>query len=180
MMHRILPGWIVAAVLGLASAMAAAETYLLVPGVSGDSVAKGHEGWIRISRIDWEVEAETSWTKGGGASVGKPNPGKINFKLANGPWSSAFLRSITTGTTLDKGGSIFLDHVATDGRLLVRMKLDGLFATKYQLATASQELPQDQLEGVFKAVHLEIYYAGTDAKLAPTGLDWDIPAGVVK
>lgn len=180
MMHRILPGGIVAIVLGLASAMAAAETYMLVPGVTGDSVAKGHEGWIRISRIDWAVEAATSWTSGGGASVGKPNPGRIAVKLATGPWSTAFLRAITTGTTLDKAGApIFMDHVAADGRLLVRMKLEGLFAVKYALASASAELPQDQLEGVFKTVRLEFYYGGSDAKLAPTALDWDIPAGKV-
>ncbi len=180
MMHRMLPGWLVAAVLGLTSAMAAAETYLLVPGVTGDSVAKGHEGWLRIAFLEWEVEADTSWTKGGGAAVGKPNPGKITLKLLTGPWSSAFLRAITTGTTLDKTGSVFLDHVASDGRLLVRLKMEGLFATKYRLASASQELPQDQLEGVFKTVRVEFYYVGSDTKLAPASLDWDIPAGAVK
>jgi type VI protein secretion system component Hcp len=116
MLHRILPGWIIAAVLGLASALAAAETYLLVPGVAGDSVAKSRESWIRISALAWEVEAESSWTSGSGAAVGKPKPGKITLKLATGPWSTAFLRAITTGTTLDKpGGPIFLDHLAADG-----------------------------------------------------------------
>ena len=38
------------------------------------------EGWIEIQGWDWEIEAESSWTKGGGASVGKPNPGKMNFE----------------------------------------------------------------------------------------------------
>jgi type VI secretion system secreted protein Hcp len=177
MTHRIVPGWIAAAVLGLASTLATAETYLLVPGVTGDSVAKGNEGWIRVAALTWEVEAESSWTKGGGASVGKPNPGKISLKLASGPWSTAFLRAITTGTTLDKpGGLIFLDHRAADGRLLVRLKMDGLYVTQYMIASASQELPQDQLKGVFKTVRLEYYYGASDPKVAPTALDWDIPA----
>jgi type VI secretion system secreted protein Hcp len=38
------------------------------------------ENWIEIQSWDWDVEAETSWTKGGGCSVGKPNPGKLNFE----------------------------------------------------------------------------------------------------
>src|SRR5512132_1025226 len=36
--------------------------------------------WIEIQAWDWEVEAETSWTKGGGAAVGKPSPGKMNWE----------------------------------------------------------------------------------------------------
>lgn len=175
MIHRMLACSTAVIVLGLASAIASAETYLLVPNVQGDSVAKGHEKWLTIAAIAWEVEADSSWTKGGGASVGKPNPGKIVLKLATGPWSSAFLRAITTGVTVDKPGApIFLDHVTTDGRLLVRARLDGFFATKYKIATASQEFPQDQLEAVFRNVRLEFYCGASDCKVAPTALEWDI------
>ncbi len=46
----------------------------------GESIQKGKEKWIEIQGWDWEIEAESSWTKGGGASVGKPNPGKLNFE----------------------------------------------------------------------------------------------------
>ena len=48
----------------------------------GESLQKGKEKWIEIQGWDWEIEAETSWTKGGGASVGKPNPGKMNYASA--------------------------------------------------------------------------------------------------
>ena len=44
----------------------------------GESIQKGKEKWIEIQGWDWEVEAESSWTKGGGASVGTPNPGKLS------------------------------------------------------------------------------------------------------
>lgn len=46
----------------------------------GESIQKGKEKWVEIQGWDWEVEADTSWTKGGGASVGKPNPGKLNAR----------------------------------------------------------------------------------------------------
>ena len=46
----------------------------------GESIQKGKEKWIEINSWNWEVQAESSWTKGGGASVGKPNPGKISFE----------------------------------------------------------------------------------------------------
>ena len=83
------------------SAVAAADTFLLVPGAPGDVTEKAHSGWIRVATVDWEVEAESSWTKGGGASVGKPNPGKLRLTLPSGPWSTAFFRAIGTGKTLD-------------------------------------------------------------------------------
>lgn len=40
----------------------------------GESIRRGKEKWMEIRGRDWEVAAETSWTRGGGASVGKPNP----------------------------------------------------------------------------------------------------------
>ena len=40
----------------------------------------GKEKWIELQSWEWEVEAESSWTKGGGASVGKPNPGKLTWE----------------------------------------------------------------------------------------------------
>ncbi len=46
----------------------------------GESIQKGKEKWVGIQGWDWEVQAETSWTKGGGASVGKPNPGELRFE----------------------------------------------------------------------------------------------------
>ncbi len=46
----------------------------------GESIQKGKEKWIEIQGWDWEVEAETSWTRGGGASVGKPVPGAISWQ----------------------------------------------------------------------------------------------------
>ena len=36
----------------------------------GESRQKGFEKWIELQGWDWEIEAESSWTKGGGASVG--------------------------------------------------------------------------------------------------------------
>ena len=45
----------------------------------GESIQKGKERWVELQAWDWEVEAETSWVKGGGASVGKPSPGKLRI-----------------------------------------------------------------------------------------------------
>ena len=180
MVQRILAGAIIAAALGLTSSVATAETFMLVPGIAGDSTAKNHENWIQIARIDWEVDADTSWTRSAGAAVGKPSAGKIGLKIPSGPWSNAFVRAITTGTNLDKGGSIVVDHATGDGRLLLRIRLEGFFVTKYRIGTASAEPPQDVLEGAFRTLRMEAYAVGTDNKLAPTAIEWDVVTGIVK
>jgi type VI secretion system secreted protein Hcp len=166
--------------IALTSSLAEADTFMLVPGVQGDAVAKGREGWIRIARLEWAVDAASSWTQGAGASVGKPNPGKLVFKLASGPWSNAFLRAIGTGTTVDRGGPIIVDHATGDGRVVMRWTLEGVFATRYGIATNAMEAPQDQLEVVFKSIRVEMNYIGPEVKIAPSGLGWDISRNTVQ
>lgn len=47
------------------------------PDVSGESRVQGYENWIELDAVAWAVTAQSSWTKGGGASVGKPQPGHL-------------------------------------------------------------------------------------------------------
>jgi type VI secretion system secreted protein Hcp len=182
MKYRMLSTLILAVGFGVATSLAQADTFMLVPGVQGDSFGKGRDGWIRVSRLEWGVDAETSWTKGGGASVGKPNPGKLVLKLANGPWANAFLRAIGRGTTLDGGvaAPILIDHAAGDGRVAIRFRLEGVFVTRYGMTTNAQEAPIDQLDLVFKSIRMENNHLGTEGKVPPSSFDWDIPAGMVK
>ena len=68
----------------------------------GESRLAGYDGWIELQAWDWEVEAETSWTKGGGASVGKPNPGKMNWEHYYDRSSPVILKYICSGAMFDK------------------------------------------------------------------------------
>ena len=112
----IRPSWIVAAMLCALPGIATADIFMHIARASGDSTAKGHENWIRVSSVDWNVEALSSWTAGGGASVGKPMPGEIQLVLPTGPWSAHFLKMITSGKAEPK---VILDAIASDGRVLV-------------------------------------------------------------
>src|SRR5512144_627776 len=68
----------------------------------GESLQKGKEKWIELQGWDWEVEAESSWTKGGGASVGKPNPGKMNWEHYFDTSSCMVLKYICTGQAFEQ------------------------------------------------------------------------------
>ena len=58
----------------------ALNAFMKIGKANGESKQEPFKDWIELQAWDWEVEAETSWTKGGGASVGKPSPGKMNWE----------------------------------------------------------------------------------------------------
>src|SRR3954468_18747259 len=68
----------------------------------GESIQKGKEKWIEIQGWDWEVAAETNWTKGGGASVGKPVPGRMSFQHNFDTSSPTILSFLCTGKAFPK------------------------------------------------------------------------------
>ena len=42
----------------------------------GESIQKGKEKWIEIQGWDWEVDADTSWTKGAARASAIPTPAR--------------------------------------------------------------------------------------------------------
>lgn len=149
----------------------------------GESLQKGKEKWIEIQGWDWEVEAESSWTKGGGASVGKPNPGKMNWEHYWDKSSSTLLGYICTGTSFNE---IKLEMCKGTGQtglkpfFMVVMK--DAFITKVANSATEEGNVLQKVEMVFKEI--EINYSQQGAPSQPPGsltkagtFIWDIPAG---
>ena len=146
----------------------------------GESIQKGKEKWIEIQSWDWEVEAESSWTKGGGASVGKANPGKMNFEHYFDTSSTVILGFICTGKAFPK---LELQMMKTTGKgspeTYFTMTMEGAFITKVSNSGTEEGNVTQKVELVFKTVKIE--YKQQDNKtgslLATKTFNWDIPAG---
>ncbi len=146
----------------------------------GESIQKGKEKWIEIQGWDWEIEAETSWTKGGGASVGKPNPGKITWEHYFDTSSTVIMGYICTGKAFPK---VELQMMKSTGsgspQTYFTMNLEGAFITKIQNAGTVEGNVMQKVEMVFKTVKIE--YRPQDNKTGKLGAvktyTWDIPAG---
>jgi type VI secretion system secreted protein Hcp len=146
----------------------------------GESIQKGKEKWIEIQGWDWEVEAETSWTKGGGASVGKPNPGKMNFEHYFDTSSTVIMGYICTGKAFPK---CELQMMKTTGsatpETYFTMIMEGAFITKVSNTGTEEGNVTQKVEMVFKTVKIE--YKPQDNKTGKLGAvktyNWDIPAG---
>ena len=146
----------------------------------GESIQKGKEKWIEIQGWDWEIEAETSWTKGGGASVGKPNPGKMNWEHYFDTSSTVIMGYICTGKAFPK---VELQMMKTTGSAVPEtyftMTMEGAFITKVSNSGSEDGNVTQKVEMVFKTVKIE--YKPQDNKTGKLGAvktyNWDIPAG---
>ena len=158
-----------------------------ISNAKGESKLAGYsDGWIELQAWDWEVEAETSWTKGGGASVGKPNPGKMNWEHYYDRSSPVILRYICSGAMFDK---IELKMFKGTGQAsqtsamsnYFTMVMEGAFITKVSNSATEDGNVLQKVEMVFKTINIS--YKPQDDKSGATGPDvsygWDIPAGKV-
>lgn len=147
---------------------------------AGESTQKGMEKWVEIRGWDWEVEAESSWTKGGGASVGKPNPGKFRFEHRFDTSSTVILGYICTGKSFPKCQlQVRTTTSKTTPATYFTMTMEGAFITKVMNAGTEEGAVMQQVEMVFKTVKIE--YKAQDSKTGALGaakvFNWDIPAG---
>lgn len=171
MKHRSMPIWIVAAGLGLASATASADIFLLVPGIAGDSIAKGHEGWIRVSSVDWGVSNNTTiGSATGGAGAGKASGEKLRLTIPTGPWSRDFVNTLFRGANYPQ---VVIDQTSIDGRPMYRVTIATLFLTKYHIESTAKIQPEEEIEGVFGSVRAEFYAISAEGKVTAAPVGWN-------
>jgi type VI secretion system Hcp family effector len=146
----------------------------------------GKQKWIELQSWEWEVEAETSWTKGGGASVGKPNPGKLSWEHYFDRSSHLLLGYICTGSAFDKCHLEMCKGTgakAGEPEMFFSITMEEAFITKVsQNATEDGNVIQ-KVEMVFKKISIDYraqglpWAASPGALAAPVNFWWDIPGG---
>jgi type VI secretion system Hcp family effector len=143
------------------------------------------EKWVEIQGWDWEVEAESSWTKGGGASVGKPNPGKFNFEHYYDKSSNIILFYISSGTAFNKIEMKMCKGTgAANLEAFFELTMNDAFITKVSNTAAEDGNVTQKVELVFKDIDIQYKMqgqkgAGTAGKLdaGSTRYFWSIPEG---
>ena len=163
---------------------AALNAFMKIGLAEGESKQTGYEKWIELQSWDWEVEAETSWTKGGGAAVGKPAPGKMNWEHVFDRSSNTILSFICTGKSFP---DVTLEMCKSTGNIDKReafftVKMNEVFITKVNQAATEEGNVTQKVEMVFKHINIVYKQQGLQAN-APGALseagtfDWDIPSG---
>ena len=144
----------------------------------GESKQAPYVDWIELQAWDWEVEAETSWTKGGGASVGKPSPGKLNFEHTWDRSSTVILGYICTGSAFD---NIFIEMCKSTGKAgrqpFFKVEMKEAFITKVTQSATEEGNVLQKVELVFKAIGIMYYQQGIGTLTYKNEYSWDVPGG---
>jgi type VI secretion system Hcp family effector len=143
----------------------------------GEATVKGHEKWVEIQGWDWDIEADSSWTKGGGATVGKPSPGALGWVHHFDASSPTIMGYLCTGKAFPK---VQIDVVDAQGKGAsqpsITMLMEGVFVTKVSTSMGEDALVVQRVEMVFKSIRIE-YRAGTRGGALAGTFSWDIPSG---
>ena len=169
---------------------AALNAFMKISNAHGESkqgTGSGGNGeyrdWIEIQGWEWEVEAETSWTKGGGASVGKPSPNKMSWEHYWDRSSATLLVYICTGASFD---SIRLEMCKATGQgkpqTFYSILMRDAFITKVNQSANEEGNVVQKIEMVFKEITIEYFQQGLvptnpGALKQATKFYWDIPGG---
>lgn len=143
----------------------------------GESVQKGHEGWIELRSWSWTVDAQSSWMKGGGATVGRPTPGSLTWTHTFDTASIELFRAIWVGNTVPAAE---LHVVRSIGAPFLVVKLTDVLITEIASSQASSDAVEQSVAMVFREISIE--YRQLEARGAVRGtqsITWDIPAGTV-
>jgi type VI protein secretion system component Hcp len=169
-------------VLALVAAPACADELFLAfdSDIAGGSTDPRHRGALRLLSYSLGVEADTSWTRGGGASVGKPQPGEFRFTMEIDRALPAMHRLITRGLAAAAATLTVRSDVPGNraGFEYAKVRFAGLFFTGVDQALAGPGRAVAAVSGVYKSVQIEVYEPGSPDPASCT--KWDVPSGVVE
>lgn len=144
---------------------------------------KGYPDYIPLTSFQVGVQAETSWTKGGGASVGKPNPLEIEITKSFDAFSNQLALYITTGKSFPTMEFLWLvQNPKGDFSVVNKVELTGAFITEMMNSSATgctSDCPviAESYKMVYKTIKRTIYKQKDGSYVQANVWTWDIPAG---
>ncbi|HSI61233.1 MAG TPA: type VI secretion system tube protein Hcp [Ideonella sp.] len=127
-----------------------------VPGESLQDTHPGTAGWIEIGDWSWDIEAETSFLKGGGASVGKPTPGSMSWSHFYDKSSPVIMKKIVSGTSFP---NVTLQMLKQTGeaqpKVYFTVEMTDVFITKVSSKGGEDGAVNQDIEMVFKKIKVE-------------------------
>ena len=134
----------------------ALNAFMKISNAVGESRQQGYTDWIEIQGWEWDIKAETSWTRGGGASVGKPAPGELSFDHYYDRASPAIMAYICMGKSFD---TVQLHMCKTVGsknpEAYFMMELTDAFITEVVCSATEEGNVVQKVKMVFKQVSID-------------------------
>lgn len=123
------------------------------PGESTHATHKGSDGWIEISDWSWDIEADTSFTKGAGSAVGKPTPGTLSISHYYDTASPVIMKKIVQGLSFKCVHIVMLKQTGGEqGEVYFGMVMTDVFITKVSSKGGEDGAVTQDVEMVFKGI----------------------------
>jgi type VI secretion system secreted protein Hcp len=151
-------------------------------GESTETNHPGSAGWIQIDEWDWEIEAESSFTKGTGAAVGKPTPGAFNFTHFFDTSSPTIMKNIVMGVHFAEVEMHMLKQTGSGSHeTYFIVKLTSAFTTKVSTKGGEDGSVSQDVSLVFKDIEIEYKPQGDNGKLqAGIKYGWNVSTMVAR
>jgi type VI secretion system secreted protein Hcp len=122
----------------------------------GESTQVNFENWVEIGDWSWDIEAESSFTKGSGAAVGKAVPGSFSFTHFFDTSSPVIMGNIVKGVHFDSVEVVMLKQVG-DGELkqYFKIQMKHAFTTKVSTKGGEDGSVSQDFELVAKEIMIE-------------------------
>jgi type VI secretion system secreted protein Hcp len=157
------------------------NSFIKFEGVpTGESLQEnfpGSAGWIEIGDWNWDIEAESSFLKGGGAAVGKATPGVLSFSHFFDKSSPQIMRNIVKGVHFAKVEIVMCKQTGAHDlpQEYFRIEMKQAFTTKVSTKGTEDGAVNQDVDMVCKDIYIKYKAQGNDGKLADAGeFQWDI------
>lgn len=154
--------------------MAAADYFLKIAGIEGDSTDAAHKGEIDIESWSWG-ESQSAPAIGGGGGAGKVTMNDFSFVMKLNKASPKLFLACAEGEhikaawlTAHRGGGKEADY-------FLKWSFANLLVSSYQTAATSGDVPFDQVSFNFSKIEVEYKMQKPDGSLAPgIKAGWDV------
>ena len=148
------------------------RSYLSIPGIQGDSTAKGHEGWIDVHSFAWGVSRGTEIRgvgSGRSRAIASASPLRVRAVLdSSGP---VLFDAVTRGRSFT---SAVLETAHVNGPMVLSYELVTILISSYQLASVAT-MPVQTFDVVAERISFT-YRRPTQDGSTGTGVShtWDV------
>jgi type VI secretion system Hcp family effector len=149
--------------------------------VVGESMQDGHKDEIEIDDFNWEVTSDTSFTKGGGASVGKAMPGVCSWSHYYDTASPMIMLNCVIGTTFPEVKATMCKQTGdSKPEVYFTATMSDCYITKATINAGEDGSVKQSVEMVFKAIKIGYKKQLNSGKLDSTekSFKWDVPSMV--
>ena len=158
----------------LSANAAAADYYLEIDGIDGESTDQGHQGEIELNSWSWG-ESQVSTHGGGGGGAGKVSMQDFHFTMDTSKASPKLMLAVATGEHFKKATLVARKMENDRPQEYLVITLTDVMVSSYQIAgDGTGIVPTDQISLNFSKIEFEYKSQNPDGSAESVKTGWDL------